>query len=304
MAKTIQGVDVVTKIVDQTATGAASVKRSLSTMARDTEGSLGKAGKQWAGSLGGAIITGLAVAGIDRALEDIVTGVKAGEAGTAIGLTIGEAIIESLRSIPIAGPLGELGGRAVGKFFDIDMDFEERQKALNEERRRLLQGQEVERDAERLKEKLREDTLTEQQKRRKQFEQQLAPILQKIPGLDDRERVREEVDQEFRDRERRMRQEEQRRLEQEAERNRRDREIEEARERERREIERSQAFEAAAGNLATGRSSRFSTGRVEAFQAQQFRQATPTWAGRQITLLEQIFTEAREQRRILEEAAT
>lgn len=325
MATTVQGVDVVTRVVDQTAAGAASVKRSMASMGKDTEDSLARAGKQWSNGLAGAMISGLAASGIDRALEQIIEGVNVGQTGTQIGLTIGQSIVDALRSVPVAGAIGQAMTSMSPSAWLIGFQGRRDKQQQDGERRQAGQDQ-ADDNQQRIRDRLRDDTITDEERKRKEFDQQLGPALRGARPSDQK-RVAEELRKEFEDRqardamrladEQRRKMAEEQQQAQQREQQRREADDRRASERREREMERermdaaraasdrSRAIAAASDSLATGQSSRFSTGRNEAFLARNGSQSEAhRLARRQIDLLERVLEEARQQRQILQEAAS
>ena len=110
MART--GIDIVTRALDATQAGFSSVLGSL----RRLEGAAGETGKKAGDRLAEGMIGGLTqvLAGqaIDRALRLIADGIRNG-GGESIGLVVGESIVEGLRSVPIAGAIGEILPRLI-----------------------------------------------------------------------------------------------------------------------------------------------------------------------------------------------
>lgn len=193
MAATQTGVDVVTRLRDETRPGVASIERSLKGMGQRIESSGGGIGKRFTDGLMGAMISGIAAAGLDRALEATLSGLKAGDTGRGIGLSISQGIVDGMRAIPVAGVLSELGARGLGAIFgDGFSTFEERQQAMDAQRAKALQAQE---DEARITDRLRDDTLTPAQRRRRQFDDEAGKVLRNVDPAEvesTRERLRRE----------------------------------------------------------------------------------------------------------------
>lgn len=296
------GVDVVARAKDETAAGLDSAAARLEQFGRKAEAVGDNLGRRFSSNLTGAIVSGLAAAGLDRLLEGVLDAQKQGQ---SIGQSLVQGIIDSLRNVPIAGPLGELIPRTVDRLMGGDgMTFEERQQGLDQERQKRLRTLEEEK---KIRERLTDDQLTEEQRRRRQFGEQIRPILQDIDDPAERAKTRDRLLEEFRQREerdRKRREEEERakererrieeqdrqreRLERAAEREaeqqardkeRQQRELEREQERSARERERLEAKaaseaerrraanEAAAGDLPGLVQSRFSSGRAAAFRS-------------------------------------
>lgn len=200
------GVDLVAKIVDATGAGADQVRRSLDRLAGDAErggGAAGQgAGARFAGKFASAIASGLAAAGIDRVLESSIDALRTGE---SIGQSLGRGIVDGLRAIPVAGALGELIPRGLDRLFggkgllpgEADPDIEAARERNSDQQERTR----------RLRERLAESEMTDAERRRKQFEDELNPILRAAdPGS--RQEVRQGLERLFQDRERRIQQQE------------------------------------------------------------------------------------------------
>lgn len=205
------GVDIVTQILDQTAAGASSVERNVREMGARVEKAGDGIGKKLGANIAGAIISGMAAAGIDKALEEMLVSQRTGE---AIGTSLLQGITESLRSIPVAGPLGELLTRGLGGSLpgERSAEVEEGMRQTQEMQQRQRRQQEIE---ERAQEGLRRKREQEEERQRKEQERIADERRQ-----DEERRAAEE--QRRRQEEERRRQEEQREQERLAEEQRRE----------------------------------------------------------------------------------
>lgn len=307
MARAETGIDVVTRLRDETRQGVASVERSIAGMGQRLESTAGMVGKRFTDGLMGAMISGIAAAGIDRALETVLQGFKSEQTGREIGETIARGIGEALRNIPVAGALGELGARGLGWLFgDGTSTFEERQQGLDAQRRRAASAQEGEG---RITDRLRDDTLTPAARRRRQFDEEAGEVLRNVDPSQvgaTRDRLRRQFDErearEFlraQDVERRAVYEQRNRDEQQRAANEQRRLAEQARMAEqdrRKKLDEAEALFGAEGRLAGAQESRFSSGRAEAFtsQRQQITKLTDQSA-KQTGILEQMLALAKEQ---------
>lgn len=240
------GVDIVARVRDETGPGLDAAVRKVEKASEEAERSGAKAGRESAGrfasNFAGALVTGFAAAGLDRLLEESIDALKAGE---SLGMAFVKGFTEQLRNIPVAGALGELIPRAIDRLSGGDgLWFEERQQALDVERRRRLKSSD---DEQRIRERLGEDQLTPEQLRRRRFGEQIRPMLQDVEDPAERSRLRERLLQEFQEREardRKKKQEEERAEQEKDARKKREQELERReREREREQERRSREDE-------------------------------------------------------------
>lgn len=239
----------------------------------------GKVSDRLGEGLIGGLSAALAGTALDAALEHAVESAKAGDVGFELGVSMANAIGDGLRSVPIAGPLGEIGAIYAEPFAEgfVDLLLQSmRSLPLPDtfdailagtqstgEQGRLQEAAQREGDLRikiaeqisRLERQLGDDLLTDLEKRRQTLEDAASGILRQLHGLDaetaraERDRVRRIIEERLaRDEERRreseaakQRADEERRLDQERRDRARELEAEQRRlDQERREREREE----------------------------------------------------------------
>ena len=84
------------------------VDQSAKRMGDKVDGSFAQVGDKIVKMLGGAIGAGLAIKVVDDALRKVADGIREGQGAAAIGQAIAEGVVESIRSVPVAGALMDI----------------------------------------------------------------------------------------------------------------------------------------------------------------------------------------------------
>jgi hypothetical protein len=88
------------------------VDQASQRMGQKVDSSFGQVGNKVIRMLGAAVGAGLAIKVLDDALRKLADGIREGQGAQEIGLAIGDAVAESLKSVPVVGALGELAAMA------------------------------------------------------------------------------------------------------------------------------------------------------------------------------------------------
>lgn len=88
------------------------VDQASQRMGQKVDSSFGQVGNKVIKMLGAAVGAGLAIKVLDDALRKLADGIREGQGAQEIGLAIGDAVAESLKSVPVVGALGELAAMA------------------------------------------------------------------------------------------------------------------------------------------------------------------------------------------------
>ena len=84
------------------------VDQSAKRMGDKVDGSFAQVGNKMVKMLGGAIGAGLAIKVVDDALRKVADGIREGQGAAAIGQAIADSVVESIRSVPVAGALMDI----------------------------------------------------------------------------------------------------------------------------------------------------------------------------------------------------
>jgi len=325
------GVDLVARIVDATGAGANQVRRSLDRLGAQVEdrgSTMGRLmGANMSSALNRYLAGGAIVAAIDRAAGAGVDLLKARDLGRSWGDLFIDGIgsaMDALKQFPAAGKLGELIARIGGQDVGQGAARYIRERDANEAEQLGI---------DQVRKRLRRDLLSEEERRREDFSQEVGPLLRGLsPGS--RGGVREELERLFQERERRIKEQEaeeerrraaeerRRQLEEEERTRERERRVaEEAEDRRRREQERLEAEQeriraqdaaraerrrdslaAAEGSLADAVDSRTLGGRAAAFvQSRDTQRAQLAVMGDAVSQLKLLVDENRKLRETWEQ---
>ena len=136
------------------------VDQASQKMGQKIDSSFGQVGNKVIKMLGAAVGAGLAVKVMDDALRKLAEGIREGQGAQEIGLAIGNAVAESIKSVPVIGALGELAAMAFDPLMGGAMGDEAARKRTMDHYARMAAGEEALRQI-RLRSATEEEALAE-----------------------------------------------------------------------------------------------------------------------------------------------
>ncbi len=121
------------------------VDQSAQRMGRQVDGSFGQIGNKITRMMSAALGAGLAIKVVDDALRKVADGIREGQGASAIGQAIAEGVVESIRSVPVAGALmdisSQLADKALGGPMARDVAFAQAQASMRQRQEMMRQGE-------------------------------------------------------------------------------------------------------------------------------------------------------------------
>jgi len=200
----VSGVDLVIGGKDESGPIFGAFERRL----REMQGSVAATGQKMSQDLVGKVGKGLVgffgLNAVDGALREFNEKIKAGANLTEAGIGAAESFAAGLKSFPIAGVVGEWLGDLFDPLFGGHLAQE---KAIEAGRKAAEKAGEINAAIDAQIAKLREDTLTDEERRRKAFDADANKILAGTVGTGQLSATREKLQTEFAAREERIRNE-------------------------------------------------------------------------------------------------